>query len=274
MIDWHCHILPGLDDGPETMAEALEMARLLAAAGFHTVHCTPHCIRGGFDNTPDQVRQATNNLQAELRRAGIPLAAQPGMEYYLDEYFPAHMENPQTLGNTRLVLVEAPSQATAEMIKENVFQVLRRGFVPLFAHPERCSLLAEPLTQKRDGFLKQRSQRVFSKFFKTRPVAGPFAGDSLRAVLKDMGCLFQGNISSLAGWYGKEVRAQAMHNLTSDFYSFFGSDGHSVHSLEKVFLHGLEVLARHQMFAILQNNRGHQLSASRIDDIAGVVTLG
>lgn len=272
MIDWHCHILPGLDDGPETMAEALEMARVLSDAGFQTVLCTPHCVQGGYDNTPDKVRKATNSLQAELQRAGIPLAVQPGMEYYLDEYFPAQLETLQPLGNTRLVLVEPPCQPPAELIKENVFQVRRRGFIPLIAHPERCSLLAEPLERKRDGFLKQRSKQFLDKLLKTRPAAVPLAGDSLRVVLKDMGCLFQGNISSLAGWYGHEVRAQAIHNLDTNFYSYFGSDAHSVHSLEKGLLTGMEVLAGHQMFAILRNNPSDQTQAPGSDHMSGVAT--
>jgi protein-tyrosine phosphatase len=265
MIDWHCHILPGIDDGPKTMAESLEMARLLLAAGFVEVHCTPHYIMGGYDNTPDQVRQATESFQTELRRAGIPLTVKPGMEYYLDEYFPVQLENPLTLGDTRLVLVEASSQAQPELIKQNVYQILRRGFIPLFAHPERCSLLAESLDQKREGLIKKRSKRFFSKLLKSRPVAGSLASDSLRTVLLQMGCLFQGNISSLGGWYGKEVRAQAMHNLGSGFYSYFGSDGHSVRSLKKGLLPGLAVLGEHPEFTALVHKQAKHIPLSDID---------
>lgn len=92
MIDWHCHILPAIDDGLETLSESLEMARLLASAGFRQVHCTPHCVLGRFDNRPSQVQRATEELQKQVNRAGIPLLLSPGMEYSLDEYFPVLLE--------------------------------------------------------------------------------------------------------------------------------------------------------------------------------------
>ncbi len=254
------------------MVESLEMARILVAAGFVEVHCTPHCMRGSYDNTPDMVRQATNSFQTELQRAGIPLTVKPGMEYYLDEYFPTQLNNPLPLGDTRLVLVEAPSQAQPELVKQNVFKILRRGFIPLFAHPERFPLLNAPLNQKRDGFLKKRSQRFFSKLLKTRPIAGPLACDALRVVLKEMGCLFQGNIPSLGGWYGQEVRAQAMHNLASGFYSYLGSDGHSVRSLEKGLLPGLQVLAEQPEHTGIVNKQGCPISAPISDPLTGAVS--
>ena len=147
--DYHCHLLPGLDDGSASVAESLEMARLLAEAGFAEVYCTPHCMKGVYDTTPQAVRAGVAELQRAVDLAGIALRLQPGMEYYLDEYFPAALEKPVPLGETGMLLVEAPSQAHPELVQENIFLAVRQGFTPLFAHPERCDFLAAAAPRKR-----------------------------------------------------------------------------------------------------------------------------
>src|SRR5665647_989200 len=98
MIDWHCHILPGLDDGPADIEKSLAMARLLAARGFATVYCTPHLIRGCYDATNDEVRRSLKELQQAITANGIPLALLAGREYYLDEFLPSALEDPLTMG--------------------------------------------------------------------------------------------------------------------------------------------------------------------------------
>jgi protein-tyrosine phosphatase len=216
MIDWHCHILPSLDDGPATMAESLEMARILGAYGYRQVCCTPHCIRGAYDNTPERVRRAVAELQAALDREKIPLHLLPGMEYYLDEFYLSREDEFLPLGESRLVLVEAPSQAGIEEVGEAVFRVVRRGLTPLFAHPERCALLAPPGTK---GLL----EKVWTRF--ATPDAGITAQSSLE-MLKEMGCLFQGNLGSFSGVYGGRVARRAREMLDQGLYACLGSDGH------------------------------------------------
>jgi protein-tyrosine phosphatase len=239
MIDWHCHILPGLDDGPENMDEALDMARLLADAGFVTVHCTPHCIHGRYDNTPSQVRRATDRLQRELLQAGIRLAVKPGMEYYLDEHFPPRLESLQHLGDSRMLLVEIPSRASVDLVRENLRQILRHGYVPLVAHPERCALLA----QSGNGMVRKGLDLLCTKVFHKKEENETSASAVLLGELQEMGCLFQGNLSSFAGWYGRGPQKQAMHNLAGGLYSHFGSDGHGRRFLEQTLPHAFGVLA-------------------------------
>ena len=191
MIDYHCHILPGCDDGAATVAESLEMARLLAAAGFREVCCTPHCIRGSYDNTPEQVRTAVVFLQKELDRAGIAVRLQPGMEYYLDEYF-LDLPELQTLGDSDLVLVEAPGQANPKAVQAGLEKVLALGLTPLVAHPER------------------------SEIFLSSPA--PLA--SRHEVL------LQGNLGSFTGFYGPQVQRCAYDLLRVGSYTVVGSDAH------------------------------------------------
>ena len=69
MIDLHHHLLPGIDDGAEDLAMALEMARMAVADGIHTVACTPHIYPGLYENTGEGIRAAIAALQAELDAA-------------------------------------------------------------------------------------------------------------------------------------------------------------------------------------------------------------
>jgi hypothetical protein len=71
--DWHCHILPNLDDGAKDLADSLAIAEILAKAGFSEVHCTPHSISGAYEASPVRIRQATRKLQEAIDGAGIPL---------------------------------------------------------------------------------------------------------------------------------------------------------------------------------------------------------
>jgi protein-tyrosine phosphatase len=242
MIDWHCHILPGLDDGPETMAESLAMARLLADAGFQTVYCTPHCIRGRYDNSPDQVRRATEQLQRALLAEGIRLAVKPGMEYYLDEHFPANLENPGFLGNTRLLLVEIPSRASADLVRDNLRHILRRGYVPLLAHPERSALLKHDECGTLSDRLSRRLKRLGASLSGGKTSSDDSAGQGLLFDLKAMGCLYQGNLPSFCGWYGRGPQRQSLYNLAGGFYSCLGSDGHGLKFLKQTLHPALSVL--------------------------------
>ncbi len=249
MIDWHCHILPAIDDGPETLAESVEMARLLAAVGFRRVHCTPHCMLGRFDNRPSQVQRATAELQRELRRAGIPLLLSPGMEYSLDEYFPVLLEQPQPLGNSQLLLVEVPSQAATELVRENVRLIIQRGLIPLLAHPERSVLL-----HRDESFQQRRSftgliRRLLARRADPALPDGSMPGLLLQDELQGMGCLFQGNLLSFSGRYGRQVQQRAFVNLDQGLYACFGSDGHGAESLEAGLLPALQALTDHQQGA-------------------------
>lgn len=81
MIDFHSHILCGIDDGADDLDESVAMARALHAAGFETIYCTPHLIKGCFDADNRAIVSAVSSLQTALREANIPLDIQPGREH-------------------------------------------------------------------------------------------------------------------------------------------------------------------------------------------------
>lgn len=248
LIDCHCHLLPGIDDGPQTLEESLAMARTLEGMGFAEVHCTPHCIHGLYENSPDIVGERLAELQQVIRDEGLHLRLKPGMEYYLDSHFPAYLENPQLLGASRLLLVEAPTWAEAEMVLDNLRRVVGGGYIPLLAHPERWSLLAAPGQGMGAGSLMARLLR------------GGKGSPSLELLgeLQRLGCLFQGNLGSFAGRYGKVVEKRAWAFLRAGLYSCVGSDSHPRPGLEEMLDTGLRRL--HE-----RSDRAEELlSASRL----------
>ncbi|HHE07923.1 MAG TPA: phosphoesterase, partial [Chlorobaculum parvum] len=73
MTDYHCHLLPNIDDGPTTIDESIEMAKLLVNAGYDTVYCTPHLIKGLYEADNKTVKTAVNDLQNALNQEKIAL---------------------------------------------------------------------------------------------------------------------------------------------------------------------------------------------------------
>ncbi len=226
MIDWHCHLLPGIDDGPATMDEAVEMARALRQAGYATVYCTPHLVKGSFEADNVTVRTTLAALQAELARQRIELLLLPGREYYLDEFLLEYLKEPLPLGNERFILIEIPNHIPTEFVKETFYRIKCSGYVPMVAHPERCAHFAKPGKQKEGRFKTLSSMfRAFNATSDARHSKCEEA--SLLAYLKDIGCVFQGNLGSFAGMYGERVRQNGVYLKKMEIYSHYGTDMHS-----------------------------------------------
>ena len=254
MIDFHTHILPALDDGAISIDDSIAMAKSLAAFGYKTVCCTPHCIKGYYDLTPQKVREATLMLQADLDNAEVQLDLWSGMEYMLDECFPQFAEDLLPLGETSLVLCEAPPQAHPGVVKDSLELIISKGFTPLVAHPERTpyfyeilcsrdeergtsdadtlsSLPSEPKPEK--GFLK--------KFFSSRiPRSAPRVEETSSRVprprLPEI-CIFQANLGSFTGFYGADVQRKAYDLLKLGAYTAMASDLHDSRSANQVLVY-------------------------------------
>lgn len=236
MIDWHSHILPGIDDGPANMGQSLEMAASLADAGFTTVYCTPHLIRGCYDATNDEVCRAVAELQERLNAAAIPLVLFAGREYCLDEYFPAALQTPLALGDSRLILVEIPAHIACDTARNLIYDVVLSGFTPVIAHPERCPLLALPARRTESaGILGTINSLLNSHRGNCAKQNSPNAsGNQLLDYLRELGCSFQGNLGSFSGFYGRQVKAAAEALQQLGIYDRYGSDLHNPEQAKKV----------------------------------------
>jgi protein-tyrosine phosphatase len=141
MIDLHCHILPGLDDGAVDLPTSLAMARAFVADGVTVVACTPHILPGLYHNSGPQIRKATSELQAVLDTEGIPLRLVTGADNHIVPTFVSELTAGHllSLADTRYVLVEPPHHVAPPRLEDLFFNILVAGYVPILTHPERLS---------------------------------------------------------------------------------------------------------------------------------------
>lgn len=195
-FDCHSHILPGLDDGAKTMEDSLYLAERLAAYGYKRVVCTSHSSYV-YRNTPDTVIPACKALQRELDRHGIGLQLSPSLEYRLiPETWPEQKRIGLLPWEGNNILIELPIRQRAQMgnidMIEEVQWLIKEGYTPVLAHPERY----------------------------------PWAGYEDYDALHQAGVVFQRNLGSLEGAYGKESAERAEALLRWGYYGFLGTDTH------------------------------------------------
>ncbi|MBA3487270.1 MAG: capsular biosynthesis protein, partial [Lysobacter sp.] len=141
MIDLHCHMLPAIDDGAVDVQMALEMARIAAADGIHTLACTPHIYPGLYENTAEGIRTAMVAFQSELDCRGVHLRLVEGADVHLDVDLIGSIRDGRvpTLAGSRYLLLEPPHHVAPPRFADSVFQMLVGGYVPVITHPERLS---------------------------------------------------------------------------------------------------------------------------------------
>jgi protein-tyrosine phosphatase len=141
MIDLHCHILPGLDDGASDLSVSANMAKAFVADGVSVVACTPHILPGLYQNSGPQIRQAAAQLQQHLDREGIPLRLVTGADNHVTPSFVTELKSGHllSLADTRYVLVEPPHHVAPPRLEDLFFSLLVAGYVPILTHPERLT---------------------------------------------------------------------------------------------------------------------------------------
>lgn len=141
MIDLHCHILPGVDDGAPDLSVALAMADASVADGIQILACTPHILPGVYHNAGPQIRSAVEQLQQHLDARGIPLRLVSGADVHIVPDFVTGLRSGHllTLADSRYVLVEPPHHVAPPRLKDLMFQLLVADYVPILTHPERLT---------------------------------------------------------------------------------------------------------------------------------------
>src|ERR1041385_8662756 len=133
MIDLHCHILPGLDDGAANTGIALEMARLAIANGVSTIACTPHILPGLYHNTGEQIRTAASYLQDVLRQEQIPIKLVTGADNHLVPDLVSGLRSGHllSLADSRYGLVEPPHHVAPLKMADLFLDMIGIGYVPV-----------------------------------------------------------------------------------------------------------------------------------------------
>jgi protein-tyrosine phosphatase len=199
MIDLHCHLLPGIDDGPETLEEALEMARIAVANGIVAAHVTPHLHVGRWDNDLPKIAAAVEAYRAALAAANIPLELGFAAEVRLDYEILPLIEAGRvpflgTLEGFQVMLLEFPHSHVPVGADKFTAWLLARNIRPLIAHPERNKdLMRDP--EKLEPFVRE-------------------------------GCLVQVTADAIAGDFGELCALRAREFLERGWVSVIASDAH------------------------------------------------
>jgi protein-tyrosine phosphatase len=151
LIDLHAHILPGIDDGPRTREESLEMARLAVADGITTIVATPHLFRNksvNFKdlNSPEDILSAVEDFKQQLAEAGIDLTVLPGCEIPLFSDIIKFIDTGRIVtinDGKRYICLELPDSIIPPATEDILFQLSSRGLTPIITHPERNPVLYE-----------------------------------------------------------------------------------------------------------------------------------
>jgi protein-tyrosine phosphatase len=197
MVDIHCHILPGIDDGAQSWEIAVQMCRLAREDGIEHIVATPHAN--------SQFRYERAAFSKILHQLSDRIGGRPelslgcdfhfGYENYLDLL---HRPSEFTIGNTQYVLIELDDYSLAASLFDNLQQLLLRGLVPIITHPERHLLLR----------------------------------NDLRRLLKwsEMGCLIQVTADSILGKWGRSAKAATEWLIKHNAIHVIASDAHGIDS--------------------------------------------
>lgn len=198
MIDIHSHILPNIDDGSRSLNETIHILKEAQKAGFTKIISTSHYIDGYYEANEEQRTKLLKEIKENFQ--GIELYL--GNEIYITNQMTDLLSEKKasTINNSKYVLFELPMNTKAMDVKEVVFRLMEKGYVPIIAHPERYEYVKENIEYVRE--------------------------------LADMGVLFQSNYGSAIGMYGKKAQKTQKKLLEEGLIQFFGSD---VHTVEQIY---------------------------------------
>ncbi|MGC8908902.1 MAG: tyrosine-protein phosphatase [Desulfomonilaceae bacterium] len=194
MIDIHSHILPSLDDGASSMAETLEMCRLAATDGIHTMVATPHTHDGLHLNSMDQVRQLCNTVNDLLDLNEIHTTILPGMEVRVtaDSFIALSKDTLPTLNDAKYILFEFPPSQIPDAFEVLVQKAVERGHGVILAHPEKNLAIAN-----NPGYLFRLITMFHPWDFIIQITAGCLAGKCDKRSAKTAHILLENNIAHI-----------------------------------------------------------------------------
>ncbi|RXJ02262.1 tyrosine protein phosphatase [Anaerobacillus alkaliphilus] len=201
MIDIHCHILAGVDDGPKTIEQSLAMAKLAVEEGITTIIATPHHFNGSYENSREKIFTEVDMLNEVLLDAKIPLTILPGQETRIHGEMVKNLEKAEilTLNNTnKYLFVELPSDHVPRYTNKLLYDIQLQGLTPIIVHPERNSEIIET--------------------------------PDLLYKLVESGALTQVTASSVTGRFGKKIKKFTNDLIEHNLTHFIASDAHNTTS--------------------------------------------
>ena len=203
LVDLHSHLIPGIDDGAQSMEESIVLIKALKALGYRKLITTPHIMFDNYQNTRKTILNGLQKVQEELLIRDIPMELEAAAEYYLDEGFIELIQKKELLSiGGKYILFETSYTHRPYQLEEVIFEIEAAGFVPLLAHPERYR------------YIKNQEEEYRH--------------------LKSLNVAFQININSLSGYYGSLAQKNALFLSENGMIDFLGSDTHNIHQVENL----------------------------------------
>ncbi|MDE1191417.1 MAG: histidinol phosphatase [Arachidicoccus sp.] len=193
--DIHSHIIPGIDDGAETIEDSIKLIKEMYHHGYKKMIATPHISEDIYPNSKETIFAKRDQLREKLAKLGINIKIDAAAEYMIDGNFVNLAKEEQLLPLfDNYVLVEMSYLVESPYLDIAIFALQTHGYKPILAHPERYSFYHNNLDKYNE--------------------------------LKNKGCLFQLNTIAFSGYYGKSVKKTAEYLLGKNMYEFCGSDIH------------------------------------------------
>lgn len=207
--DMHSHLIPGIDDGAQTIEDSIELIKGLKAKGFTYFVTTPHIMSDFYRNTPEIILPLLDKVREEITKQNIGVTIDAAAEYYLDRDFERKIKSEKLLsfGKENYVLFELSYLNEPSNMHRIIFDLLGAGYTPILAHPERYPFYYD----KYDEYLQ----------------------------MHDKGALLQLNINSLTGYYSPQTKEIAERMCKDGIIDFIGTDCHKtghVNLLDKAVL--------------------------------------
>lgn len=193
--DMHSHIIPGIDDGAQTINDSIALAKRFKALGFKKLIATPHIMADYFRNTPDSIHRALDVLRKGLQEIQLDLEVDAAAEYYLDETLERKVKQKEILSFGSNYLLFELSYINAPQNLYDIIKLMQdSGYKPVLAHPERY----------------------------------PYYYGSFESYhqIRETGCLLQMNSIALTGYYGSGAKKVAEEMVENHLVDFIGSDMH------------------------------------------------
>lgn len=214
IVDIHSHILWGVDDGPESINESLNILEQVVKEGITSLISTSHSNHPRYNTDYQIVSKQVDFLQNELIKNSIPLTLYTGHEVRLSEKIMPlyHIEQIHTLANSNYLLLELPSHTVPFYINHIISALLMEGITPIIAHPERNLAIAE------------KPNRLLQ--------------------LIHQGALAQITAGSLTGHFGRRVQKLSLDLVSANLVHCYGSDVHNISTRPLLFEKGLRYLEK------------------------------
>lgn len=238
LVDIHCHILPGIDDGSKDWKTSINLARAAVKDGITHAVVTPHTLNGRYLNHKKDVIKLTAEYQKRLKDENIPLTVFPGQEVRISGDLPQALDDDDILfldEDGRYMLLEFPSDDVPSYAKDMIFKIMQRGITPIIVHPERNSrILKEPVILQE---------------------------------LIEQGCLVQITASSYIGTFGKDIEEMSRKFIEAGQCSCFASDAHDLPKRQYEYSEALEKLSNEFGQGVAQEYRDNAQALVNGDNV-------